>query len=185
MEDSVVRRASTLTKPAFRESCFLRNSRRCRSDSLNSSVGSVRYVSMASADEVGDRMAMVEVVIVARVVASMSRREEAEKAVMLSSMSRGAAKAWVEMPLVATTLPLRPASGAIKEAAGVAAVRRMRITDFMVRKEECYGYGLWGKVKHGACEPLTLTPARRSCVSGYLAGRQRQKWRHPTFTWWR
>jgi len=146
----VVRRANTLTKSAFRESCFLRNSRRCRSDSLNSSVGSVRYVSMASAGEVGDRTAMVEVASVARVVASMSRREAAAVAAMCSSKSLGAAKDWVEVPLMAMTLP---ASGATKDAAGaVAAARRMRITDFMVREEE---YVLRAKVEHGAACKLS------------------------------
>lgn len=148
----MVRRANTLTKSAFRESCFLRNSRRCRSDSLNSSVGSVRYVSMASAGEMGDRMAMVEVASVARVVASMSRREEVVAvAAMCSSKSLGAAKDWVEVPLMAMTLP---ASGATKDAAGaVAAARRMRITDFMVREEE---YVLRAKVE------IMVQPAFRS-----------------------
>lgn len=96
-------------------------------------------MSMANADEVGvDKiMAMVEeVVIVARAVASISRREvaAARELLLVSSMSLGMANNWVvvPLPLVTKTLPARPGSGATKDAAGEPAARRMRSTDFIV-----------------------------------------------------
>ena len=57
--DSPVNRANTFTNSAFCANCFLRNSIRCFSDSLNSSVGSVRYVS--NADEIDGDDSVVSV----------------------------------------------------------------------------------------------------------------------------
>ena len=94
---------------------------------------------MANADEVGvDKiMAMVEeVVIVARAVASISRREvaAARELLLVSSMSLGVANdcVVVPLPLATKTLLARPDSGATKDAAGEAAPRRMRSTAFIV-----------------------------------------------------
>lgn len=87
---------------------------------------------MAIADEVVDKMATVEVEIVARADAKISRREARESPLSPGSRFLGAANDWVAVPIVVAIVPLSPASGATKDDAGVEAARSTRKTDFML-----------------------------------------------------